>query len=222
MKLYVLGASGGVGQWVVRVALARGHELTCHIRTHSSWAAPGRAAVVRHDILEPGALEALPGHDAIVCCIGQRHVQPGNPLSRMAEPHDLCERVARTVVEAAPRANVRRVIAISAGGVGDSRSQLHPVIRLALPRSPLAVAYRDLDRMEGVFRESALDWLCVRPTLLTDRLATGKARTTHRFGPTSTIPRADVAAWMLDRVAEDGPLDPDDTRTPLITVTGPR
>lgn len=222
MKLYVLGASGGVGQRVVRFALARGHEVTAHIRATSSWAAPGRAAVVREEILEGGPLQALPGHDAVLCCIGQRHIRVDNPLSPMAPPHDLCERVARILVDAMPQAGVRRVLAISAGGVGDSRKALHPALRLALPRSPLAVAYRDLAAMEAVFRASDLDWMCIRPTLLTELRATGKARVTRRFGLTSTIPRGDVAAWMLDRVADPAPLDQTGDRTPLLTVSGPR
>jgi uncharacterized protein YbjT (DUF2867 family) len=72
-------------------------------------------------------------------------------------------------------------------------------------RGNIAVAYRDLERMEHILAGSALDWVAVRPVTLADGPPTGRARPVPRYGLTSTIRRSDVAAWMLgalERTAE--------------------
>ena len=44
MKILVLGASGGCGQWVVKLAYQRGHDITAVVRPNSSYIAPAGAA----------------------------------------------------------------------------------------------------------------------------------------------------------------------------------
>ncbi len=55
------------------------------------------------------------------------------------------------------RAGVRRLVAISAGGVGDSLAQLTAPVMWLVTRGNIAVAYQDLERMEGILRASKLD-----------------------------------------------------------------
>ena len=104
----------------------------------------------------------------------------------------------RALVPAMERAGVSRLVAISAGGVGDSAAQLTATVRWLVTRGNIAVAYRDLERMESVLRESTLDWLVVRPVTLADGPPAGRARPVARYGATSRVRRSDVAAWMLD------------------------
>lgn len=54
------------------------------------------------------------------------------------------------------------------------------------------------------------------PTGLTDEPATGRAKAVARVVGRATIPRADVAAWMLD--ALNSPRF--EARTPRLAVTG--
>jgi hypothetical protein len=110
---------------------------------------------------------------------------------------------------------VRRITVISAAGVGDSRPVLNLPMRFLVATSNVGVAYADLARVEAVLRASGLDWQAVRPTTLTHKAATGRVRQTDRYPATATIPREDVAAFMLDELER-----PEfSSRTPMITVT---
>jgi uncharacterized protein YbjT (DUF2867 family) len=200
MKLLVLGASGGCGAHVVRLALARGHEVTALVRAETDYGPPAGAAVVRDDVLRPGAIaEAARGHDAIVSCLGIRRRHPGNPWSGLVSPADFTSRTARAIVEAAHAAGIRRVVAISAAGVADSAPRMSALLRFVFGISRVGTAYRDLAAMEAVFAASDLDWTCVRPVTLANGAAQA-SRETDRFALTAKIDREAVAAWILDHV----------------------
>jgi uncharacterized protein YbjT (DUF2867 family) len=118
---------------------------------------------------------------------------------------DLTERVTRHVVAAMQSANVSRIIAISAGGVGDSFKQLSWLVQRTIIVGNVAVAYRDLDNMEHVLEQSGLDWLAPRPVTLVNGDPTSRAHPVEKFGLFSIIRRSDVAAWMLGELESPAP-----------------
>jgi putative NADH-flavin reductase len=224
MNLLILGATGGVGRHLVQLALSRGHRVTTLLRPEREVALPDGVRVVRGTLSDPDALSAaLTGApfgkvDAVLSSVGQQRRHPANPWSRSISPPDLTSVMAHHLVAALGSAGVRRLIAVSAAGVGDSATRLNLTMRFFLATTVIGQAYRDLGLMESVFSQSTLDWLAPRPTRLKDGPASGKPRVTDAFGTFSAIRRADVAAWMLD--ALDVPVWPDPawgSRTPQIT-----
>ena len=206
MKLLLLGASGGCGRWVARLAGERGHEVTAVVRPETSFEAPASVRVLRGEILRDGVLdEAVPGHDAVLSCVGIKRSNPRNPWSSVASPTDLAVRVARLTVRSMQRSGVDRVVAISAAGVRESEQRSNPAIRFLIRKSNVGVSYRDLGDMEREYAESGLDWLAVRPVTLVDGPARGRARKVESFGLLSRVARADVALWMLDAVERPQP-----------------
>jgi purine nucleoside phosphorylase len=125
----------------------------------------------------------------------------------------VAEQSARVIVSAMRAAGVRRVIAISAAGVGDSAHLLPGLMQFLLRTSTVGTMYADLERMEGVYRDSGLDWLAVRPVTLVDAAPGRRAKVVPRFRMVSTVGRAAVAEWLVD-AAEAQTLGHD--RTPLI------
>ena len=111
----------------------------------------------------------------------------------------------RALVPAMEQAGIRRLVAISAGGVAESIAQLTTPARWLVTRGNIAVAYQDLARMEAVVRASALDWLAVRPVTLAHGAPTGGAGPVTRYGLTSMVRRSDVAAWMLQALERREP-----------------
>jgi hypothetical protein len=111
------------------------------------------------------------------------------------------------------RSGARRIVAISAAGVGDSRPTLNFMMRILIATSNVGVAYADMERTEDALRRSGLDWVAVRPTTLSNGAARGPARLTDRFTLTASIPRETVAQFMLTQLErpEIG------NRTPIIT-----
>ncbi|MEQ1501914.1 MAG: NAD(P)H-binding protein [Myxococcota bacterium] len=210
MKLVVLGASGGIGRHLVADAVSRGHAVTAVVRPETPFDAPvgqGSVTVIRDDVLRPGAIAgAVAGADAVLSSLGVKRRTPANPWSTLVSPPDFASSTARSIVAAMREARIRRVIAVSAAGVAESGPRMNAVMRALVARSNIGVAYRDLAVMEQVYADSGLDACCVRPVTLTSGArspsGSGRVRAVDRFGATMSIARADVAAWMLDHLAD--------------------
>ena len=101
------------------------------------------------------------------------------------------------------RAGIRRLICVTGFGAGDSREQLGCLqsipFRLLLER-----AYDDKDIQERIIRESALDWVIVRPVLLTNGSRTGRYQVLEdpKCWRGGLISRADVADFLIKNVED--------------------
>ena len=215
MKLIVFGASGQCGQWVVRLALARGHDVTAFVRPSAAYVAPAGVRVVRGDVLAPDSVaEGAAGQDAILSCLGPQRSVPANPFSALRSPPHFSERSATCIVSAAKALKIERLGAISAAGVGDSALLLNAPMRWLLAHSTIGQMYQDLSRMEQVYATGVPSWFALRPVTLINAAPSRRARLLRRFGPLSVIGRADVAQWMLDQLASSAAGT--QARTPMI------
>lgn len=215
MKLVILGASGGCGKELVAQALARGHAVRAVTRASTAYAPPAGAEALRGEVFDEAFLRgAFAGQDAVLSALGLR--LPGlSPFAR-AEVPDLLSRSTPVIVAAMKAAGVRRIVAISAGGVGDSYAAMPAAFKVFMKTTSLRKAYAELEVMEQVLQTSGLEVCCVRPTGLSDEPASGQVKVVSRLSGRAMIPRADVAAFMLDEVARPTL----ERRGPVITVTG--
>ncbi len=215
MYLVVLGASGGVGRHLVRLAQERGHQVTAVARASSEVPDVPGARVVRGDLCSPAVLrDAMKNADAVLSGLGLR-IGGLMPWNKPEDPTFL-SRSTPAVIEAMQANAVRRVIAVSAGGVGDSASAVPSFFQWMIRWTALKHAYAELERMEAAYFASGLEVCCCRPTGLTDGPATGKVVVAPSFAGRATISRADVATWMLDEVVKKTIKQ----RAPMITTTG--
>jgi putative NADH-flavin reductase len=205
MRLLVLGASGQCGQWLVRLAVERGHEVTASVRAETHFPLPDTVRVTRGQVTDPAVVDdILSGQDAVVSALGLRRAGL-SPWSSLRSPPDLTSRVAALLVAAMPRYGVRRILAISAGGVGDSEHQLTWPVKGLVRAGNVGVAYRDLSEMERTFANSSLDWCVARPVTLVNGPPRRPAHSVERYGLTSRIRRSEVAAWMLAAIERPTP-----------------
>lgn len=205
MRLLILGASGGCGQWLMRLAAERNHDVTALVRPTATIGALPGVRMLHGDVLDPAILNgALGGCDAVASCLGLRRAGR-SPWAPLLSPPDLTSRVGEALVPAMQRSTTPRLVAISAGGVGGSATRLTGPVRWLVTQGSIAVAYRDLARMEAVLSRSSLDWLAVRPVTLTDGSPTGRVGPVARYGLLSTVRRADVATWMLAALEQRAP-----------------
>ena len=211
MKVLVLGASGGVGKHLVRLACDEGHAVTALVRRPDGIDA--RARVVVDEVLRPGCFEEhARGHDVVLSALGIKRVNPANPWSGLASPADFSSRTAVMLVDALRRNQIQRVIAVSAAGVGESAARMNWLMKFLVARSNVGASYRDLAVMERVYEGSGLDWCCPRPTRLTNGPLTRRVKIVEEFPMMAAISRADVAWWMLSQVGQ-----PTGELTPMIT-----
>jgi len=205
MKLLILGASGATGRWLVTLAAQAGHDVTALVRPSTAFDAPAGVRVIRGDVVDPAIIAtAVENKDAVASCLGIRRASKF-PWAPILSPPDFTASVASALIPAMSHAGVRRVVAISAGGVAESITQLTTPVRWMVGAGTIGVAYRDLAEMERLLSASLLDWLAVRPVTLMNGPPTGRVGKVEKYGLFSIVRRADVAAWMLGALARPTP-----------------
>ncbi len=112
----------------------------------------------------------------------------------------------RNIVRAMEKTGVQRLICESSLGVADSKGRLGVFYNLILVPLLLRGMFADKAAQEQLIRASALDWVIVRPSSLTNGPRKGVYRAGldigHWFRPTR-ISRADAADFMLKQLADD-------------------
>lgn len=197
LKLAVFGATGRTGQHIVTQALAKGHHVTAHTRSPEKLTMThDNLTVVEGDALDYASVEQVViGQDAILSGIA------GNSL----KDTDTCTETTANIIKAMNAYDVKRLITVSAIGVGKSRDQLGLVFRYLIRGIFLKNAYADHEKQELLIKESGLDWVIVRPTGLNDKEQTGDYRVapeTERL-KNMQISRADVAEFCLKQLNDD-------------------
>lgn len=110
------------------------------------------------------------------------------------------------VVRAMEKLGVKRVICESSLGVGDSKGQLGPLFNYLMIPLLLRNIFADKEVQEMIIQASSLDWVIVRPAVLTNAAHTGAYRSGFSVTDKSIrrrISRADVADFMLKQVTAD-------------------
>src|SRR5262245_47049838 len=213
MRVGILGASGGVGQWVTRFAVEAGHSVAALVRPNRAFQPPAGASVLRGSPLDERDLAtAMHEQDVLISCLGVQRPQAWNPWSPLRQPARVVELSARAMVAVGPTTSVRRVVVISAAGVGDSLAHTNAAMRWMLRHSTVGEMYADLGQMEETLRNSPLDWVAIRPATLVNAAPSSRTRVLSHYRAVSIVGRADVAAWLL-RVATASHID---DRTPMI------
>ncbi|WP_405795761.1 NAD(P)-dependent oxidoreductase [Streptomyces sp. NBC_01506] len=197
MKLTVFGATGGIGQEIVRQGLAAGHQVTAVVRDPARFTVTGDGLEVFTAAAfdDPQKLRpAVAGRDAVLSGIGPS----SRKLAGIAEP------VTRSILRAMDAEGVRRVVVVSAAPLGPVPRDEPLVGKLALGvvKVVLRPVYDDLGRMEQELARSGADWTAARPPQLVDKPLTGVYRTVIDGNPRAgrKIGRADVAHAMLAMV----------------------
>jgi putative NADH-flavin reductase len=199
MKLFVLGATGATGRRFVEQALDAGHQVTAYVRNPSKVTDSRRLAIVAGSVDDPGALaRAMVGHDAVVSMLGNGSGKTDKTL---------IDDSTRALIIAAQESGVKRLIVMSAFGVGESLPKASWLGKLVYKRV-LGGVFADKARGEAQLRESGLDWTVVYPVTLNDKAATSKVvatslEQTPKVSGMPKVTRADAAGFLL-KSAENG------------------
>ncbi|HKQ25820.1 MAG TPA: SDR family oxidoreductase [Burkholderiales bacterium] len=195
MNILVFGATGATGQQVVKQALSQGHAVTAFVRNPG--ALPRNEKYLRVVIGDttrdtPKIVEAMRGQDVVISALGRR--------SSFKSDH-LIERSVRAIVSSMECAGIRRLIVVSALGVGESRRDA-PLIPRIMYRVLLSDIFADKKAAEDGVRSSNLDWTFVYPVLLTEGPMTGAYRVGERLElhGLPKISRSDVAHFILTEI----------------------
>jgi uncharacterized protein YbjT (DUF2867 family) len=194
MKILVIGASHGTGALCVRAALAKGHSVTAFSRNPAKLdllhAALTKVAGDFHDAASVSGVVA--GQDAVIVCASP------TSLSGIKERPDYFSRGTKYCIDAMKQRGVKRLVVLTAHGVGETQPVASWFQRTFLIGRLLKGFFRDHDVQERLVRESGLDYVIARPTRLTNGKAKGKfVSTTEVIGVPGSISRADLADFLV-------------------------
>lgn len=207
-KLLVLGATGATGRLIVGQAVARGYDVTALVRSADKASDLKSAKIVIGDARDETAMrEALRGQHVVVSALGT----PPSPFREVT----LLSTATRALVNAMKAERVSRLVCITGIGAGDSAGRGGFLFDKLIFPLLLRKVYADKNRQEAIVRDSRLDWILVRPSVLNNKPGRGAVRaltdlSTFQGG---SISREDVARFVLDQVRDDAWLH----RSPLIT-----
>jgi uncharacterized protein YbjT (DUF2867 family) len=208
MKVLVLGATGGTGREIVREAGAQGHQAVALVRSKAKAADVAGAELVEGDARDEQALSrALDGCSGVISSLGTA-MSPFREVTLLSV-------ATRALVKAMEARNVRRLVCITGLGAGDSRGHGGFLFDTLIFPLLLRKVYDDKNRQEDAVRASKLDWVLVRPVVLSDKPATGAVRALTDLSGIhgGTVARSDVAKFVVQQLTEDTWL----RRAPLIT-----
>ena len=197
MKLLILGATGGTGQQLVIQALEQNHQVSVLIRDPQKFKLThDRLEIIRGNVLDQLLLtKTVEGKDAVLSALG---------VGKSLKSRDLISNAAKVLIQAMNAKNVKRLIFISAFGVGET-FKYASLIQQLIFKLPLKNIYADKAKADEEVRKSNLEWTLVYPVLLTNNPRTDTYRVEENFKMKGMpkISRASVADFMLRQVTDN-------------------
>ena len=210
MRLVIFGATGGTGRRLLERAIAEGHEVTAFVRNPSKMTAHHqRLKIFVGDVFDLRRVqETVAGNEAVISVLGAR--QLSNPLHprSLGEQQGPASVGSENIIVAMKEHGLRRFVCQTAWGVGDSKEGAgfagSSFMKVLVPPL-LRDEYADKEAQETVVRESELEWVIVRPMILTNGPWTNdyRARVELKPGRRPYISRADVADFLMRQLTDD-------------------
>jgi putative NADH-flavin reductase len=188
--------------------VARGYDVTVLVRSVEKARDLKGAKLIVGDARDESTLrQALKGRDAVISALGT----PASPLREVA----LLSSGTRALVSAMKAEQVSRLVCITGIGAGDSAGHGGLLFDNLIFPLLLRKVYADKNRQEAIIRDSGLDWVLVRPSVLNNKPSSNTVRALTDLSNFhgGTISREDVATFVLEQVGASTWLH----ESPLIT-----
>jgi putative NADH-flavin reductase len=193
-QILLFGATGSTGREAVIQALKNGFAVTIIVRNPAKWDLRHPAlAILKGDVMQPASFEKeMVGKAAVISCLGT-----GKDL----KPTTLFSAGMENIISAMNKANVSRLICLSAGALHTTREMGFFIRLLAkvVIQNILKNLFADMRVMEKIVESSNLNWSIIRPPMLKDKPRTNNYRVavgSHLTRPFS-IGRADLAHYIV-------------------------
>ena len=199
-KVTVIGGGRGIGLETVKALLERGFAVTAFSRSAT-------AIPLKHENLKlrPGdALnasdisDAVAEADAVVQALGVPL-----DLKLITGPINLFSRATAVMLPVLDAHAIKRLVAVTGFGAGDSASAIHPLQRIPF-QVVFGKAYDDKTVQEELIKSSDLDWTIVRPGVLTNKkiCKNYRVRMTPSEWRNGIISRSAVADYIASSIED--------------------
>lgn len=193
-RVFLAGASRGVGREIAQRLMVDGHEVVALLRSDRAKGALNAMGIttVMGNALDAAAMTQAVGDskvDAVISTIG------GLPEEGGVRPDFVGN---RNLIDAAVAAKAKRFILISSIGSGNSAQALPPNVL-----DTLGPVLKEKAQAEEHLANSRLDYTIIRPGGLVSESATGQEVLTADPSIAGSIPRAGVASLAVQCLGSD-------------------
>jgi putative NADH-flavin reductase len=193
----LLGASGMVGEYLLREALARGYTVRVLARTPAKLAEfADRITIIQGDARDPAVIEALlQGSDVVISALGPVRTDG-------AAAHFINTTTTANVLQAMQGKDISQYMVVSGAAVvmpGDERDLLGWWIR-TLAQIGLRDELEDKQAEYELLATSSVDWMLVRCPLIDAQPARWPVLASTHTPPAFRVRGGEVAQFMLDQI----------------------
>jgi putative NADH-flavin reductase len=197
-RIAVLAASGTVGRRIVDRLLKRGFDVVGQTRSAGKLAQlAGRVQVHAFDPRDGGRMsEFVRGTDAVIVALG----------TDTTGATTLFSDATAALIPAMKEHRVRRLIAITGVGAGDTRGHGGFVYDWIIFPLFTGKRYQDKDRQESLIAASDREWIIVRPAPYSDGPVSGTLEVLTEIRPDTRltrITRDEVADFVVAQLDSD-------------------
>ncbi len=193
--IFLVGGTGGVGLCFLHRALNEGHTVKLYARNpDKNEVSHPNLEVVKGELDDIDAMrQGMKGCDIVVLTAGVMSKKPNNIISQGA----------KKLVEAAEETGVKRFVAVTSLGLGDSWNQALWSFRYIVVPLFIKGSFADKELEEKYIMNSKLDWIIIRPA----RLLNKSPKYKYRYGMATNIKgrvsREDVAHFVIMQLDDD-------------------
>jgi len=201
MKLTIFGATGKTGKKAVEQALAQGHEVSAFVRDPEKLDITNeKLTLVKGDVTDAENVDqAIDGIEGVIVALG---------ASADMQADIVMEEGTINIVSAMKKYGAKRLIVLSSYAMSGSAEGVEFLKKMGMKDEQIAGIKPILDdktKQENLVRKSNIEYVIVRPLMLTDEAKTGKYRVGEKLnvGVGDKISRADVADFMIKSLTND-------------------
>ena len=197
---FLLGGSGRTGGHIIDYALSKGHTLTALVRDPDKVTPRVGLTVVQGTPTSRSDVNgAIGGADAVIVALNSTRRSDAPWAKPVSPPRLMADSVANSTAAMAAR-GIRRIVVLSASGVGDSLSRQPLPLRWMFTHTNLKYTYADHNLVDREIRDTDTDWTLVRPVAFNKKPEAGRIAVTDIHGPkpSFSISRAAVAQFAVD------------------------
>ncbi|EAC6233256.1 TPA_asm: oxidoreductase [Listeria monocytogenes] len=201
MNITIFGANGGIGKFVTKLAIDKGHNVTAVLRPNSKMIEKMRMDVIYAELHQQDQInKAIENADVIINAIG-----PSLDMSRKLKGTPIADGL-QNLISAMNKQNRKRLIIIGTPTLTSKEDKNH--ITTILPKVMAKIlypnAYREMKKMEKIIYVSNIDWTVVR--FINPNLKTNGNGYDYVFGDKNgklSISRYNIANFIVEESMQD-------------------
>lgn len=216
MHILIIGGNGRTGQLVIEKAISQGHQVTALVRKAASLQPRDDLIIVEGSPTNITDIDRafLAGHDtspaasisvkAVVVTLNARRLSdsPFASPSPDTPKRLMVDSVANTIASM-KKHGITKIVIMSSSGTGSSFASLNFLMKIVFTMTNMRYQMEDHNAVDEETRESGVDFVLVRPAMLTEAAEAGvkvHGDDGQGGGFMPKISRASVASFIVNAV----------------------